>query len=145
MNRVEKNVYAIKPLSSQLVYIKWYKNPPICNDFQNDFLAKLKTLLDQAQDKLYFISDLRKGRIHDAKFIRKLAFLLTNHPRYGGSTSFAMDGISRALVSVFTLASRRGYQTEIYPNADAAFSYIESICPSILDGIDWQAEVDAEF
>ncbi|MFZ4827653.1 MAG: hypothetical protein ACOYLB_09860 [Phototrophicaceae bacterium] len=144
MSTLQQDVYTIHQLSAQLVYIKWHKNPPICNEFQNDFLSKLKALLDQAEGKLFFVSDLRAGRIHDAKFIRKLALLLTNHPQYGGSTSFAMDTISRTLVSVFTLTSRRGYQTEIHPNAESAFDYIESLCPSILHGVNWQAVVDGE-
>ncbi len=60
--------YRINIISNQLVYIAWDKNP--LRDEAYRFIDDLTVILDDATQPLYFLSDLRHGRIIDIRAIQ---------------------------------------------------------------------------
>jgi hypothetical protein len=57
-------------------------------------------MLDSAPQPLYFLSDLRKGRIVGMRAIAELG-KCTQHPKWAGSTAFTQNPISRLFVDSF--------------------------------------------
>ena len=70
--------YDIQRLSDELILIKWYQTPAANTGIEERYLQELKQLLDQSPHSLYFISDLRQGRIINVRTLRALG-QLTGH------------------------------------------------------------------
>lgn len=131
--------YEIKQLSTNLIFIRWLHSPTSNSSTEKQFLADLKTLLDESEDRLYFLSDLRKGRIINVKTLQKLA-QLADHPHWGGSTAFSQSPTTADFVRVFaTLAKQASIQDEHQDTPEGALAYLEKIKPGITEGIDWEA------
>jgi len=65
--------YQIKPVSSELIYIKWYANTDPRGKAEDTFITDLTTCLNHAPHPIYFISDVRAGRITDVSTLSQLA------------------------------------------------------------------------
>jgi len=125
--------YRVRKLSEQLVYIRWLQRPSAVEGYE--FVQDLRDILNESPQPLYFISDLRKGQITDVQVLRQLGDL-TKHAYWAGSTAFSELISSKVFVDVFTsLAQQR--TREIWPTAQEALAYLESICPGVTTDIDW--------
>ncbi|MCC6612879.1 MAG: hypothetical protein IT320_05325 [Anaerolineae bacterium] len=125
--------YRVRKLSEKLYYIRWLQRPSAVEGYE--FIEDLRDLLDEVSQPIYFISDLRKGQITDVQVLRQLGDL-TKHEHWAGSTAFSELIASKVFVNVFTsLAQQR--TREIWPTAQEALAYLESVAPGVTADIDW--------
>ncbi|MFZ4826439.1 MAG: hypothetical protein ACOYLB_03710 [Phototrophicaceae bacterium] len=136
--------YRFKLISEQVLFIKWYQSPPLQSPILKQYYRDIEAELNNALLPVYIVSDLERGRIHDVKFLRDLASMLLAHPRYGGSTAFASDEVSKIFVGVFRQAMQQPRDTEIFNTPQAAFEYLEKLSPNLLKGIEWEKEIREE-
>lgn len=136
--------YRITQLKDNLVYIKWYRAPQPHSKLVKEFIGDLQTHLNAASAGIFFISDLRQGRITDMHIIQQLAEL-TRHPHWAGSTAFSDNYASTVLVRSFsTFAGQPKDHREIWTTPEEAIAYLESLKPGLTEGIDWRTLLDAD-
>jgi hypothetical protein len=136
--------YQITLLKDNLVYIKWYRAARSNTHSVKEFIADLQGRLNAASAGLYFISDLRQGRIVDMRVIQQLAGL-SKHEHWAGSTAFSDNPVSNVLVRSFsTFAGQPKEHREIWTTPEEAIAYLEAMKPGITDGVDWKTLFDTE-
>ncbi|MBL8165670.1 MAG: hypothetical protein JNJ61_27040 [Anaerolineae bacterium] len=136
--------YRITPLKENLIYIKWYRAPRPNTHTVKEFITDLQTRLDTASVGLYFISDLRQGRIVDMRVIQQLAGL-SKHERWAGSTAFSDNPVSNVLVRSFSrFAGQPKEHREIWTTPEEAIAYLESVKPGLSDEVDWKTLLDTD-
>src|SRR5688572_27439391 len=94
--------YEFIALPNDIVYIRWYRFPtkPEAVKFVND----IQKALDEADRKIYFMSDLRKGYVTDVWLVHKLGEQ-TTHKNWGGGTAFGGDPVTYVFLSMFVRAA----------------------------------------
>lgn len=129
-------VYQFNFLTNNLVFIAWEKHPTIEQALQ--FLQDFEVLLNEANQPLYFISDLRRGYIQNTGLIRRLS-ALNQHPNYAGGTGFADDILSNSLLRLWKQFSRdEDPVSQVWPRAKDAVEYLESLQPGLTHGVEWR-------
>lgn len=129
--------YIITRLNDELVFIRWYRTPAAHSGCEDQFLAELECLLNESPVPMFFISDLRKGRIANVRSIQRLG-ALTRHKNWAGSTAFSKDPVTSLLVRSFQMFARTAQsKNEIQTTPEEALSFIESLKPGVTNGIDW--------
>ncbi|MBZ0298632.1 MAG: hypothetical protein K8J31_02780 [Anaerolineae bacterium] len=133
------------PLSPELIYIRWNQTPQPGSGVDAQFLSDLQTLLEDAPQPVYFISDLRRGRITDMRTIQMLA-QLARHKNWAGSTAFSQDPITSILVQSFRAFTRTDSASNdhIETTPEAALNFLNTLKPGLVDGIDWDAVIREE-
>lgn len=130
--------YDLRQVSDELIFIKWYKT---ANDFtlsEADYIDDLRNRITTAPHPLYFLSDLRQGRIVDVGILQRLGSL-TRHPNYGGGSAFSEDVISSMFVGVFSkFADAKKGSSVFYKTIDQALAYLEALKPGVTTTVDWQ-------
>ena len=130
--------YDLRQLTDELIFVKWYKT---ANEFtrpESDYIDDLRKRLADAQQPLYFLSDLRTGRIIDVGILQKLG-ALTRHANYGGGSAFSEDVISSMFVGVFSkFADAEKGSSVFYKTIDDALAYLEALKPEVTQSVDWQ-------
>ncbi|MBE0689356.1 MAG: hypothetical protein IH587_04460 [Anaerolineae bacterium] len=126
--------YSVHKLSERLYYIRWLKPPTSAEG--HAFVDSLGRLLEESPQPVYFISDLRNGQITDVQVLRRLGGL-TKHEKWAGSTAFSERIASKVFVNLFTALAQTRHR-EIWPTAEEALAYLESVCPGLTANIDWQ-------
>ncbi len=127
--------FTFSKLSDKLVLITWLKTPD--KTAEDDYLKQLGELLDQAEHPLYFISDIRKGRIIGMRSIQKLSEF-TAHKNWAGSTAFSKDPVSKILLSSFkALSAKSDSRNEMHTTPEEAIGFIETLEPGVTKDIDW--------
>lgn len=133
--------YEIRRLSRNLVLIRWFVTPSKHSGIEDRFLNDLKLLLDESPAPMYFLSDLRQGRIVDIRAIQKLG-QLTRHRNWAGSTAFSADPITALLLRSFkSFAVKSQSRDEMQTTPEAALAFLESLKPGITEGVDWQTAI----
>lgn len=128
-------VYNIRSMNKRLFYITWQRTPT--SNEARGFLKDIKQLLDSADDLIYFISDLRRGRIIDMRIIQRLS-ALSEHPNWGGSSAFTQDAISRIFVSNFRrMIIKDQEKNGFFDRPEQALAFLESIEPGLTSEIPW--------
>lgn len=129
--------YKIARLTDELVFIRWYRTPATHADCEARYLTELERLLNESPVPLYFISDLRQGRIANVRTIQKLG-ALTQHKNWAGSTAFSKDPITSMLVRSFkSFATSGTSRNEMQTTPEQALSFIETLKPGLTEGIEW--------
>jgi hypothetical protein len=133
--------YYLKALSEELLFIKWYKVPVgEATQPESHFIHDLKERLDTSPHPLYFLSDLRQGRITDVKILHQLG-QLTRHANYGGGMAFSGDLISGIFVGVFSEFALPEKGTDVFHETiQDALAHLEAMKPGVTQVVDW-AEV----
>lgn len=135
----EGDAYKIRKLSDELVFIQWYITPALDSGIEKQFLQELQRLLDESAVPVYFISDLRRGRIVNIQALQQLGEL-TLHKNWAGSTAFSKDPITSLFVRSFkTFAWQTKSRNEMQATPEEALSFIASLKPGITDDVDWDA------
>lgn len=130
-------VYQIIPLSEQLYFIRWRTTPPAGSEIEQQFIAALQDLLDAASEPIYFMSDLRRGRISNVRALHQLS-KLADHPNWGGGTSFSNNPVTMVLAGVFAEFVKHGDHPELTSdNPEAAIAFLESLKEGLTVNIDW--------
>ena len=128
-------VYNIRAMNKQLFFISWKYTPN--SKEAGDFVKDIEKLLDAAADLIYFISDLRRGRIIDTRIIQQLS-ALSEHPNWGGSSAFTQDAISKIFVSNFRRMIIKGQEkNSMFDRPEQALTFLESIEPGLTKDIPW--------
>jgi hypothetical protein len=129
--------YSIRQLSSELFYIRWHPRSGFNVADEKQFIHDLKVILNHAPDPVYFISDLRQGRITNVAVLNELAHL-TRHKHWAGSTAFGKNPLSAIFVNTFSaLAGQSRSHKEIYDTPEECLMYLESLRLHLTHGIDW--------
>lgn len=133
------NPFTFTRLSSKLVLITWLKTPD--NQAEEAYLHQLGEILDQAEHPLYFISDIRKGRIIGMRAIQRLS-AFTSHKNWAGSTAFSSDPITALLVRSFrSFATKVNSRNEMQTTPETALSFLETLKPAITEDVDWDTVI----
>ncbi len=134
---MSSNPFTFTRLSSKLVLITWLKTPD--NQAEEAYLHQLGEMLDQAEHPLYFISDIRKGRIIGIRAIQKLS-AFTSHKSWAGSTAFSKDPVSRIMLNSFkALSAKSNSRNEMHTTPEEAINFIETLETGVTQDIDWDA------
>ncbi|MBI5667333.1 MAG: hypothetical protein HZC41_04935 [Chloroflexi bacterium] len=129
--------YKITRLTDELIFIRWYRTPTVHSGSEEQFLTELERLLNESSGPLYFISDLRRGRIANVRSIQRLG-ALTQHKNWAGSTAFSRDPVTSLLVRSFQLFAHSAQsKNEMQSTPEEALSFIESLKPGVTEGVDW--------
>lgn len=134
--------YSIKAISNRLYLVVWDGVPKFDEDTGENYLEAIRSIIEGADEPIYFISDLRRGRIASSVTLTKLARIL-DHPNFGGGTSFSKNPAADIAVSLFRMRALRNRAStgeespEIYEKPEDALAYIESLEPGITQGIRW--------
>ncbi|GAB5494079.1 MAG: hypothetical protein Phog2KO_42940 [Phototrophicaceae bacterium] len=133
-------VYKIQNLNEQLCYIRWNRTPndAVCKEF----MTELRDLVHNSEKGLYFISDLRKGRIVDLITIKQLS-RLTEHKNWLGSVAFTINPLSNIFAGTYrNMLVTKKESNIIVPEADRAVAFLESLQEGLTIDIDWNAILD---
>jgi predicted trehalose synthase len=132
------NPYTIQQLKKNLIYIFWARTPGITEAHQ--FVRELQSLLDaEEENQLFFISDLRRGRIIDIRVIQMLS-RLSQHEKWAGSVAFTTDPVSRSFVNIFqNMIVEHKERNMMFDEFEKAYAFLEQLEPGIMGDIDWQA------
>ncbi len=130
--------YDLRQVTDELIFIKWYKNPNAFTHPESEYIDDLRIRLKESPHSLYFLSDLRQGRIIDVSILQKLGSL-TRHVNYGGGSAFSEDVISSMFVGIFSkFADAEKGSSVFYKTIDQALSYLEALKPGVTTPVDWQ-------
>ncbi len=128
--------YILLKITDELLFIKWYRSPLDGTKPQEDYVEDLRERMDVSENPLYFVSDLREGRIMDVSIIQKLG-RLTHHPNYGGGAAFSKDVFSSMFVGVFSrFAKPEKGEGFFFDKMEDALAYLESFKPGLAHDID---------
>jgi hypothetical protein len=131
--------YILLNITDELLFIKWYRSPSEDTKPQEDYVDDLRARMDASEFPLYFLSDLREGRIMDVSIIQRLG-RLTHHPNYGAGTAFSKDVFSSMFVGVFSrFAKPEKGESVFYDKMEDSLAYLESFKPGLAHDIDWGA------
>ena len=135
--------YELLQLSDQLVFIKWHQSPANLQ-VEQQFLLDIQQALDAADHKIYFLSDLRKGRIITIRTLQTLG-ALTAHENWGGSAAFSRNLTTKLFVNTFTrLAKATEGKDQMFEKPEDALAFMASLQPGLIDGIDWQTHLNGD-
>lgn len=131
--------YILLNITDELLFIKWYRLPSDQTKPQEAYVHDLRTRMEESDHPLYFLSDLREGRIMDVSIIQQLA-RLTHHAHYGGGAAFSKDAFSSMFVGVFSrFAKPEKGEGVFYEKMEDALAYLEDLKPGLAHDIDWGA------
>ncbi|MCA9912299.1 MAG: hypothetical protein KC496_03085 [Anaerolineae bacterium] len=129
--------YKIQWLKDNLVYITWKRTPGITE--AQRFVSELDGIVRNSEQKLYFMSDLRRGRIIDIRVIQMLS-RLTQHENWAGSVAFTTDPVSRSFLNIFQgMILENKDRNPMFDEFEKAYSFLETLSPGITDGVDWES------
>lgn len=133
--------YEIIMLSDELALLRWYRTPAKGAASTEAYLHEIKRILDQSTVPVYFLSDLRYGRIVDVRALQKLG-QLTQHANMAGSTAFSSDPITALMVRAFrSFAYKADSRHEMQSTPEAALAFLEMLHPGITENIDWETVI----
>jgi len=123
-------------LHPQLLFIVWKRNP-LLSETKN-FLKTIQESLSNTTQPLYFMSDLRHGRIMDIRAISELG-KLSEHALWGGGTAFSQSPTTRIFVSNFQQRSQNKERNLFFNTPEESIHFLTGMIPDIISQIDWQA------
>lgn len=134
-----EQVYQIFSLKPDVVLIRWLQSPVRDSVDERGFIDALLQKLNEADGAIYFISDLRRGRITGRSALQQLS-QLTEHPNWGGSSGFSQDPVSLIYAGVFEkFAEASGERNRVFQQPEEALAFLEFLKPGISDDIDWRS------
>lgn len=133
--------YDLRLATDELIFIKWYKTANDHTRPESDYIDDLRLRITTSPHSLYFLSDLRQGRIVDVGILQRLGSL-TRHQNYGGGSAFSEDVISSMFVGVFSkFADAKKGSSVFYKTIDQALAYLEALKPGVTTNVDWESYI----
>src|SRR5690606_13966564 len=120
-------------LSNELIFVRRGQNPDSTS--VNAYLQTLEKLLDTANHKLYFISDLGSADVSDRRALHGLAEL-TWHHHWGGSVAYGQGMNARAYADVVRHRAAPVHHSDLMWGVEQALDYLESLKPGVTATID---------
>ena len=128
--------YQIQQLNDHLIFIVWRRTP--AKREAEKFIEELKGILEKAANPLYFLSDLRRGRIITVSVLRELG-LLSHHPNLAGSAGFTRDPMSQLFAGTYhKMLTSTAEKNLIFDEPDEALAFLETMAQGITEKINWQ-------
>ncbi len=128
--------YTLQQLNADLFFVRWYRRPVPDSKSETEYVAELRDQLNAVNHSLYFLSNLRRGRIVNVRILNELAEL-THHPHYGGGVAFSDDNVSNMFVNIFSrLTDSEENRHVFHPSIEAAVAHLETLKPGISAGLD---------
>jgi hypothetical protein len=126
--------YVFTPINPDFYLIRWLRFPTVVEGMQ--FIRTLEDLLNNADHKLSFLSDLRKGYLKDVATINKLSRLAT-HPNWGHATAFGSVGsqVYTGLYQKLIASPVKRSQGDTFFTLEQAISHLEALQAGITQGI----------
>jgi len=138
-----ESFYDLRQVTDELIFIKWYKTPNAFTRPESEYIDDVQKRLKESPHPLYFLSDLRLGRIIDVGILQKLGSL-TRHENYGGGSAFSEDVISSMFVGIFSkFADAEKGSSVFYKRIDDALAYLEALKPGVTTPVDWQTFIES--
>lgn len=135
---VKTTDYRISQVAERVFFIRWYRSPP-ANQVYSHFLENIERILQEANEKIYIISDLRRGSIANVETLLKLSNI-ARHKHWGAGTSFSKNTATAMYAGLFgRFAQTHGSKDKAWERPEDALAYLESIESGITEGIDWAA------
>ena len=127
--------YEFIEIVPRLYLIKWSRTPNYKEEML--FIEELRQLLNNADDSLYFISDVRKGRLISSQSIGQLV-RLTDHDSWAGSTAYSENSISNLFVKQFhrSLGENKD-KNSMFDYAEEAVAFIQKLAPDLTKDVEW--------
>lgn len=127
--------YEFDYISSNLILVTWLRYPT--KNEEQHFLKVHAEQLESATEPIYYISDLRQGRIVTMDIVNKMS-QLARHSNYGGSTAFSKDLISKIMVQSFQTFSQDALNKSLMvETVEEALAFLETLNAGITQSIDW--------
>lgn len=134
------SVYEFHKLKPELYLIVWCDFPTALQG--EKFLQELQAIVEHADRKVCFLSDLRRGYIKDTLQISKLSKVIA-HPNCGPTTAFGSMG-SQVFVGVTHRLLQRAQRNDFgWATLRDALKYLEEMQPGITADIEWDKVVAA--
>lgn len=127
--------FEITPINSRLYLIRWQRFPNAVESQQ--FIRALEDLLNKADRKVSFLSDLRKGYLKELSLINKLS-RLASHPNCAHTTAFGSVGsqVYAGIYQKLSTKTDKPREGDTWFTLEQALAYLEKLDPGITDGID---------
>jgi hypothetical protein len=124
--RVKDNLYFVRLHS--------YPTPQDCYLF----LQEMKSAIENASGKVYFVIDFRQGMFTEIGMLRQAA-KLTTHPNFGASIGFGGNAIKRMYGDIFAEGAQQPDEVpaDMPDTIEEAIAMLEGVAPGITEGIDW--------
>ncbi|PJF43330.1 MAG: hypothetical protein CUN55_08995 [Phototrophicales bacterium] len=135
-----KPSYRIQRLKPNLVLIQWLRTPKDQSPEIQHWLDELKQIVHHATEPVYFLSDLRRGRVTDVRALFELG-QLSKHKNWAMGVAFSKSITSEVYAQLFARFSPT--EKPIADSLEAALAMLEEQHPGITAGIDW-AQIFAE-
>ncbi len=127
-------MYRIVILKPNLIFIQWYRTPTERSPEIKRWLEELRQLVAQAEEPLYFLSDLRAGSVNDVNALFELS-ILSKHRNWAMGVAFSQSISSEVYAGLFARFSPR--EKPIANSLEAALSLLETTKPGITADIEW--------
>ena len=124
--------------------VRWYRSPEMGAESETAYLTEVTAILNEATEPVFFMSDLRRGSIGNARILKELG-KLASHKWLGGSTAFANDPVTELMINVFSqFAKRVRFQTnnETWDTPEEAIAYLETLSPGLTQDIEWDTVIN---
>ena len=126
-------------LSDKLIYVVWNRIPTPQEEMA--FLEEHQAQLDSATTPLYYLSDLRRGKIINMRVLNQMS-QLTKHENYGAGTAFSSDPLGRLMVNSFrSLSTVAKDKTAVFNTPEEALSFLERKHEGLTQAIDWDTVI----
>lgn len=136
-----KTPYRIHHLKPNLVLIQWLHTPPDRSPEIKSWLDELRTIVYHAEAPVYFISDLRAGRVTDVNALFELS-ILSKHNNWAAGVSFSQSISSEVYVGLFARFSKR--EQPLADSLEAALRMLEEQHPGLTADIQWATVLPAD-
>lgn len=137
----DKKTYRITCLKPNLVLIQWFESPPDRSPDVAAWINELRDMVQRAGTPIYFLSDLRAGRVTDVNALFELA-IISKHKNWAAGVSFSSNISSKVYAGLFARFSQR--EQPIAGSLEAALHTLEAQHPGLTADIDWAAVLPAD-
>lgn len=138
MSTSQTNAYRIAALKPNLVLIQWFRTPDDQSADVLNWLEELREIVHNATEPIYFLSDLRHGRVKDIAALFELG-ILSKHPNWAMGVSFSESISSEVYAGLFSRLSPR--EKPLADSLAAALTLLEEAKPGLTADVDWREAV----
>jgi hypothetical protein len=137
--------YKISKLSEQVYFIQWLSTPKANSESEISFYNEIKGIVEKAAQPIYFITDLRRGRIANIELLRRIGATVARHPNWGGGVSFSNNPLTTMYAEAFHRFAKFAKREDgIYATPEEAILFLESLKEGLTKDIAWDKIITSE-
>jgi hypothetical protein len=126
-------------LADDLIFVRW--NKIATEKDAQAYLSDLTSSIENATDKIYFFSDLRKGYITSTRVLREMG-RLTAHPHWGGGIAIVEALTTEVFVRLFGRFVEPEMTEFIFDDVHKACARLERWKKGITEPYDWDGFIE---